>query len=709
MARLTFLFVALLAVAGSAQAVTLAELLTREELKPFITEVIRIKECISDPKLAEFDFDECPSLQRMLDALNLGNSNPAVTCELSCIAQFDKLSEECTGALRDTFTDSQTSLGKLADKFFETCDELVSGGAAASPVLAPTPAEDEPLAPAVAPSPEPATPAPIPAPAAAAAAALPASLALSLLAAAAFTLLAEQQISTMRAAALLALALLACASVSAVEVGDTVTAVAIRKKYRTAIKKFVSTYACATDDLIFNADFTTCDFQFVEDVVDKKKTISPITCDYTCASQFKVVTPDCATQFRERMLGDTRFGDEAKEFFADCDKQVPPPKGAGCPSDGPCGTDEEADSVSKQDLVTGKAGSPAEAPVAEPPAVDAEPPTEEQPAPPGTGAPDVEDITASPPVEAPSPAPGPDDIVPPPIPAPPAGASAVTTSVALLLAAVLAALLSPRAAAVRHLVSSKAKAVLNFKRVKGGRSRREHWPAAGAPGPLTRPEHVEAKKAAAAADDAALAPCEQRPQEQQTNTIDEQLAAAVQQGQEAVLAVVAADGERFSELNVVSALRAVADAAAAQGGSPKTGKKKTKKGGNGHGGPPQELLRSPNFQALIDMLLAGLQRFQPTLLAQAVAACATTGACEEMLLDEVARHVMCDDVMAALSAADVADLACGMAALDHSPGVTLFEALAARAAQLRGDLSPQRQQEVRAAFEALGYADYAPF
>ena len=53
--------------------------------------MIRIKECISDPKLAEFDFDECPSLQRMLDALNLGNSNPAVTCELSCIAQFDKV------------------------------------------------------------------------------------------------------------------------------------------------------------------------------------------------------------------------------------------------------------------------------------------------------------------------------------------------------------------------------------------------------------------------------------------------------------------------------------------------------------------------------------------------------------------------------------------------------------------------------------------
>ncbi|PSC75344.1 hypothetical protein C2E20_1342 [Micractinium conductrix] len=44
--------------------------------------------------------------------------------------------------------------------------------------------------------------------------------------------------------------------------------------------------------------------------------------------------------------------------------------------------------------------------------------------------------------------------------------------------------------AVRHLVSSKAKAVLNFKTVKGGRSRREHWPVAGAPGPLARPEYL---------------------------------------------------------------------------------------------------------------------------------------------------------------------------------------------------------------------------
>lgn len=32
----------------------------------------------------------------------------------------------------------------------------------------------------------------------------------------------------------------------------------------TTIKKFVGTEACAVDDTIFLADFTTCDFQFVE-------------------------------------------------------------------------------------------------------------------------------------------------------------------------------------------------------------------------------------------------------------------------------------------------------------------------------------------------------------------------------------------------------------------------------------------------------------
>jgi hypothetical protein len=54
-------------------------------------QVLKIPACISDPKLTSFAIDQCPSLLRMLDALSLGNTNPAVSCELSCVQQFAKV------------------------------------------------------------------------------------------------------------------------------------------------------------------------------------------------------------------------------------------------------------------------------------------------------------------------------------------------------------------------------------------------------------------------------------------------------------------------------------------------------------------------------------------------------------------------------------------------------------------------------------------
>lgn len=54
-------------------------------------QVISIPECLSDSALLSFDVNECPSLLRMLDALSLGNTNPAVSCELSCVEQFAKV------------------------------------------------------------------------------------------------------------------------------------------------------------------------------------------------------------------------------------------------------------------------------------------------------------------------------------------------------------------------------------------------------------------------------------------------------------------------------------------------------------------------------------------------------------------------------------------------------------------------------------------
>lgn len=77
-----------------------------------------------------------------------------------------------------------------------------------------------------------------------------------------------------------------------------------------------------------------------------------------------------------------------------------------------------------------------------------------------------------------------------------------------------------------------------------------------------------------------------------------------------------------------------------------------------------------------------------------------------MLLDEIGRHVMrhVDE----LAPADITRLAAGMAALEHSPGIVLFESMAARAAAVAPDFTPQQRQQVAAAYEALGYGGKAP-
>lgn len=197
------------------------------------------------------------------------------------------------------------------------------------------------------------------------------------------------------------------------------------------------------------------------------------------------------------------------------------------------------------------------------------------------------------------------------------------------------------------------------------------------------------------ADDAAtLAPCERQPEQQVANEIDQQLAEAAQSGgAEAVVAVVEREGERFTELNVVTALQQLA--AAVAGG-----------GGGSSQQSPEEIVRTTAFQMLVDMVLAGMMRFEPRLLAEAVRSCGKLGASEEMLLDEIGRHIM--GVTDELSAADVAALVEGFAALDHSPGIILFETLADRAAEVRDSFTPEQRSTVQSAYEQLGYASKAP-
>ncbi len=79
---------------------------------------------------------------------------------------------------------------------------------------------------------------------------------------------------------------------------------------------------------------------------------------------------------------------------------------------------------------------------------------------------------------------------------------------------------------------------------------------------------------------------------------------------------------------------------------------------------------------------------------------------EEMLLDEVARHLM--NHIDQLTPQDIAGLVEGFAALDHSPSLVLFDALAARAELIAGDFSPEQRTMVKAGYEQLGYGAKAP-
>lgn len=188
-----------LMVPASAQSVT--DVLNNPALKPFITPFIGTPECLADitgPSSAAFDINTCQGLLTMLDALALGNTNPPVTCELSCVKQFALLSETCMNKLMDKFMNDNSDVGRLAIEFFEECDAAVRGETGApvpAPAPAPLPAAADEEEPAAAPASDASEEAPpswyTPTPVSAAASVLPTAL-LSMLsiAAAAFIVLA---------------------------------------------------------------------------------------------------------------------------------------------------------------------------------------------------------------------------------------------------------------------------------------------------------------------------------------------------------------------------------------------------------------------------------------------------------------------------------------------------------------------------------------
>ncbi|KAL4431461.1 hypothetical protein ABPG75_006717 [Micractinium tetrahymenae] len=118
---------------------TVQQLLDSTVLRTFVTKVLSVPACLADPALASFDAQQCPGLYSMLDALQLGNTNPPAVCDLGCAQQFAQLSEECSGGLRGLLGDELSDIGRLGTEFFASCDEVLPpmGRVSAAPAPAP--------------------------------------------------------------------------------------------------------------------------------------------------------------------------------------------------------------------------------------------------------------------------------------------------------------------------------------------------------------------------------------------------------------------------------------------------------------------------------------------------------------------------------------------------------------------------------------------
>ncbi|KAL6766267.1 hypothetical protein ACKKBG_A35345 [Auxenochlorella protothecoides x Auxenochlorella symbiontica] len=178
-------------------------------------------------------------------------------------------------------------------------------------------------------------------------------------------------------------------------------------------------------------------------------------------------------------------------------------------------------------------------------------------------------------------------------------------------------------------------------------------------------------------------------EERASGEIDRRLGeAASSGGAEGVAKLVDAEGGGFSEANVARAFRAFAETL-------KPGADFT------------AVSKHPGFQVLIDMVLSGVSRYPTATLAQVIYDCGRLGVSEDMLLDEVARHLM--DKIPDMAPPELVSLASGYAGVAHSPSILLFQAISERLREEGAGLEAELKTAANEAFAELGYTDLKPF
>lgn len=173
------------------------------------------------------------------------------------------------------------------------------------------------------------------------------------------------------------------------------------------------------------------------------------------------------------------------------------------------------------------------------------------------------------------------------------------------------------------------------------------------------------------------------------NEIEKELQRAGDRGGiKSLLQVIESHGEDFDEMNVATAFHELA----------KVAKGKDDK-------ELEEMHVHDTFQSLVDMVVLGRRRFNARLLTNIIQSAADLKFDDESLMDKISQNLMTR--MEKLDAVEVTDLATGLAALEHSPSVVLFEALQKQAGKLEGELDEEKRKAMKDAFKSLGYKDYA--
>lgn len=148
-----------------------------------------------------------------------------------------------------------------------------------------------------------------------------------------------------------------------------------------------------------------------------------------------------------------------------------------------------------------------------------------------------------------------------------------------------------------------------------------------------------------------------------------------------LLQVVEKYGKEFRESDVISTFTSIANWEHSSGNS--------------------DVLHSKPFQTLVDMVIMGLKRFSNQELTSVIKAAGTLQFDDDMLLDRTSQQLMLS--VHKMSADELFNLATGLAELEHSPSVILFDSIQERAGKISGEFTPEQKQGLEKAYQRLEY------